>query len=329
MTENESLPTLSIVIPVYNVSKYVIKAVDSAINQTIQPYEVIIVDDGSTDDSGELVKTNYSELEFVKIIHTENQGLGEARNVGTNAATGDYIYYFDSDDLIENNLIENFYNALSINSDIDIFAFSAESFPDDIGEKNLSGNTWLPRYRRGIETVYETGQDAFNALSVKEAFYPNAWLYIYKRQLQVNYGLKFKPIIHEDEEFTPRLFFAAGKIVVTDQVFFLRRVRAGSIMQSARSEKNVIGYLKSIEALESLLSANKNEVTKRNLRSRIISNILNIILIKNTNQVVFSDATLREYDLMLSKNGNFLTKIASLNFFVYRVLNFALRKFKA
>ncbi|MEJ4044847.1 glycosyltransferase [Erwinia sp. SLM-02] len=329
MTDNESLPMLSVVIPVYNVSKYVIKAVDSVINQTIKPYEVIIVDDGSTDGSGELVKNHYSDLEFVKIIRTENQGLGEARNVGTNAATGDYIYYFDSDDLIENNLIENFYKALRLNSDIDIFAFSAESFPDDIVDNNHADSAWLPHYRRGAETVYESGEDAFNELSVKEAFYPNAWLYIYKRQLQVKHGLKFKPIIHEDEEFTPRLFFVAGKIVVTDQVFFLRRVRAGSIMQSARSEKNVIGYLKSIESLESLLSANENEVTKRNLRGRIISNILNIILIKRNSQVIFSDTTLSEYNLILSRNGNFLTKIASLNFFVYRVLNFGFRKFKA
>ena len=74
-----NLPTLSVVIPVYNVSKYVLEAIDSVINQTITPFEVIIVDDGSTDNSGELVEQYYSEIQYVKIIHTHNQGLGEAR----------------------------------------------------------------------------------------------------------------------------------------------------------------------------------------------------------------------------------------------------------
>ncbi|WP_228727673.1 glycosyltransferase family 2 protein [Klebsiella michiganensis] len=177
-----NLPTLSVVIPVYNVSKYVLEAIDSVINQTITPFEVIIVDDGSTDNSGELVEQYYSEIQYVKIIHTHNQGLGEARNVGTRAALGEYIYYFDSDDMLQLYLIEDFYNALKSNDELDIFAFSAESFLDGADKEIVAPQNKLPKYLRANETLFSSGGEAFIEMSRTGTFYPNAWLYIFRRK---------------------------------------------------------------------------------------------------------------------------------------------------
>lgn len=329
MSVNNSVYTLSIIIPVYNVSMYVIAAVDSVINQSIKPYEVIIVDDGSTDNSGRLVEEHYGFLPYVKIIHTENQGLGEARNVGTREATGDYIYYFDSDDILEHGLVEGFYTTLAENPDMEIYAFSAESFLDTLVVSSVSGSQpKLPQYRRDTDSVFADGEDAFNALSAKELFFPNAWLYIYKRRLHVEHELFFKPIIHEDEEFTPRLFFVGGKTVVSDRVYFRRRVRAGSIMQTGRSEKNAIGYIRSIEALESLLPVCKNDESRRYVRQRIINNILNIILIQKKGKVFFNVQTMKDYSAILSKYNNFFTRVAAVNFFTYRALRFLSRRLK-
>ncbi|MBM0546780.1 glycosyltransferase family 2 protein, partial [Klebsiella pneumoniae] len=95
-----NIPTVSVIIPVYNVKDYVLQAIDSVINQKVKPFEVIIVDDGSTDGSGDIIDANYDQIPFVKIIHTINQGLGQARNEGTMLASGEFIYYFDSDDLL-------------------------------------------------------------------------------------------------------------------------------------------------------------------------------------------------------------------------------------
>jgi len=329
MNINTSLSKLSIVVPVYNVSQYVITAIDSVINQTVSPYEVIIVNDGSTDDSGDLIEKHYNSLNYVKIIHTVNQGLGEARNVGTRAATGDYIYYFDSDDFLELNLVKDFYKILSRNKNLDILAFSAESFFDDLAEPNADTQTKLPRYRRASEATYSDGESAFNAMSRKDNFFPNAWLYIYHRRLHTQNGLFFKPIIHEDEEFTPRLFFSAGITVVTDKVYFKRRVRPGSIMQSGRSEKNAVGYLCSIEALESLIPVCKYEESKKNIKQRIVNNIINIMLIEKKSKVNFSSKTKVEFQNVFNANNSFMLRIASVNFFSYRLARFVLRKFRA
>lgn len=328
MIETSSMPTLSIVIPVYNVDKYVLEAVNSVMSQTVKPFEVIIVDDGSTDNSSQLVEDNYSVIPYVKIIHTENQGLGEARNVGTRAAVGDYIYYFDSDDILKDNLIEEFYKELLRNPDMDLYAFSAESFLDDPRNNTSNSKQWLPQYFRNIDSVFPNGEDAFNKMSDKGAFYPNAWLYVSRRGLHLEHNLFFKPIIHEDEEFTPRLFFVSNKTVVTKSVFFKRRVRNGSIMQTARSEKNVIGYIRSIETLGGLLSSCKYDASLKNIRKRISDNIIQIIFIKHNNSITFTKTTVDSFNAILEKYGTFSTRLASVNFFSYRVIRFVSNKIR-
>ncbi len=331
MTQEITTPKLSVIVPVYNVLNYVQEAVDSILNQSVSPYEVIIVDDGSTDGSGELVETLYGSHPLVKIIHTPNGGLGEARNVGTRAATGDYIYYFDSDDVSVNGLIAEFYAALEKNPDMDIFAFSAESFEDPLGRTNQADEQQRVRlisYRRRMERVFASGEKAFNELSKIDAFIPNAWLYIYARRLQTQHQLFFLPIIHEDEEFSPRLFFVAGKTCVTDKVFFQRRVRMGSIMQSTRTEKNAIGYLRACEALEGLVGRASEQITLKNIRARIVKNILDVIGVAKRSGVTFTAKTQHELDTLTKRYRNLDIILAENNYFAWRVFNFALKRLK-
>ena len=102
---NNTYPLISVIIPIYNVEEYVEECIQSVLNQTYKNIEVILVDDGSTDGSGEICNT-YSD-ERITVIHQENKGLAEARNVGIAAANGEYIYFIDSDDYISKTLIEN------------------------------------------------------------------------------------------------------------------------------------------------------------------------------------------------------------------------------
>ncbi|HHQ4314490.1 TPA: glycosyltransferase family 2 protein, partial [Serratia fonticola] len=244
----KSIINVSVIIPVYNVRQYLGEAIDSILSQTMQPYEVIIVNDGSTDGSGEYLEKHYGHVNTVKIIHTNNQGLGEARNEGSRYASGDFIYYFDSDDIADLSLLQNFSTALCKDKEIDIFCFSASSFLDPNSAMS-SHPPSLPTYKRSSDMAFPDGISAFNCLSMLGSFYPNAWLYIFRRSLIVDNSLSFKAIIHEDEEFTPRLFFCAQKIIVSPLVLFRRRVRAGSIMQTNRTEKNVVGYIESVKSL--------------------------------------------------------------------------------
>ncbi|MEB7584250.1 glycosyltransferase family 2 protein [Serratia rubidaea] len=320
MTNN--LVKISVVIPVYNVKNYVQEAVDSILAQTVAPYEIIIVDDGSTDGSGELLEECYGHLETVKIVHTENHGLGEARNEGSRHVTGDFTYYFDSDDIAVPTLLETFLNTYRNHTDLDIFCFSADSFFD--AEPAI--NQPLPHYDRKMDRVFPDAITAFNTMSGYGSFYPNAWMYVFRSNLITENNIWFKPIIHEDEEFTPRLFLMAGKIAVSRAFLFKRRVRAGSIMQSGRGERNVVGYIASIKTQEQLRKNAVDKKFRKHLSDRISINIISIMRIIKDSQVQLSDDVAKQFHEVKVRNKSLAIMLAQLNPHLYRIFSFVKRR---
>ena len=103
---------ISVVIPVYNVEKYLKRCVESVVNQTYKNLEIILVDDGSPDECPQICDKLSKEDERIKVIHKSNQGLGMARNTGIENATGKYICFFDSDDYVELTTIEKSYDSI-------------------------------------------------------------------------------------------------------------------------------------------------------------------------------------------------------------------------
>ena len=117
-------PVVSVIIPVYNVEKYLEECIDSVLAQTYQNIEIILVDDGSTDSSG-LICDRYAEKNTnISVIHQKNSGLSAARNSGLNKANGDYIYFLDSDDYISADAIEKLFS-IAENDKSDIVFFDA------------------------------------------------------------------------------------------------------------------------------------------------------------------------------------------------------------
>lgn len=114
-TSQEAQQLISVIVPVYNVEKYIHRCVDSILNQTYRNLEIILVDDGSPDNCGKICD-KYAEADpRVKVIHQKNAGLSEARNAGINIAAGEYIAFVDSDDYIEQNMYETMYSELILN----------------------------------------------------------------------------------------------------------------------------------------------------------------------------------------------------------------------
>lgn len=107
---------VSIILPIYNVEKYLEKCVNSVINQTYQNIEVILVDDGSKDSSGRICDELVESDNRIKVIHKKNGGLASARNAGYEVATGEYIMYIDSDDVIKNDIAEKCVSAMEKNN---------------------------------------------------------------------------------------------------------------------------------------------------------------------------------------------------------------------
>lgn len=103
-------PVISIIVPVYNVEKYLCRCIDSILEQTIKNYELILVDDGSTDNSGKICDDYQKKKEQIIVIHKENGGLSSARNAGIDIATGEYLGFVDGDDFIDNDMYEFLYN---------------------------------------------------------------------------------------------------------------------------------------------------------------------------------------------------------------------------
>jgi glycosyltransferase involved in cell wall biosynthesis len=283
---------ISVVIPVYNVKAYLQEAIDSIIAQREYFNEVIIIDDGSTDGSAELLIKLYSNLNYVKIIHKINEGQGIARNVGTKQATGDFIYFFDSDDIVEAGLFKMFQEVISDDPDLDLFCFSGKSFLDPNYSVNKGGETKyvaLKLYRRNVHDTYKTGEDAFLSLYPLNAFFAGPPFYIFRKSLLDTFGIRFRAIRYEDEEFTFQLFLHAGRTLVTDHVLYKRRVREGSTMQLNRNFKDIIGYIKTIETLEKLKELNHLKLdTIQNIKDKIFTFVKLIIQIKATSNIKFS-----------------------------------------
>ena len=234
---------ISVVVPAYNVEGFLRESVNSLLSQTVMPFEVVIVNDGSTDSTGAVAEC-LAENSVVRVVHTDNRGLGAARNLGQSLCTGDYVYFFDSDDLLEPDFIEAIQQTISKNDYPDLVFFSGSQFLHDHYQTDL-GN----QYSRGFSATFDSGVDAFLEMYDRDVLITSACLYVSKNKLWGKGKLAFKSILHEDEEILFPLFLSAEKVAVIDRVYFHRRIRSGSIMTTCVSSTNAQGFRAALESL--------------------------------------------------------------------------------
>ncbi len=215
------MPKFSIIIPVYNVEKYIGKCLDSVMNQTYQDYEVIVVNDGTKDSSMNIVN-NYD----VKVINQKNQGLSAARNTGVKEAKGEYILFLDSDDSIEKDLLKELNKSLKNNPDLVRFQVQ-EEFEDSTEKKEYPEKAFTNK----------TGVEAFS-LICNYHFVENAWCYLYKTEYFKKNHFSFKNgTIHEDYGLTPLVIIKASKVNSISYIGYNYLQRPNSIMSQNNYEK--------------------------------------------------------------------------------------------
>lgn len=215
------MPKYSIIIPVYNVEKYIKKCLDSVFNQSFKDYEVIVVNDGTKDNSMEIVN-DYD----VKIINQENQGLSAARNNGVKHAKGEYILFIDSDDYIEKNLLEEIDKSTSNNPDIIRYQIQ-EVYEENNEIKEFNEQSFKDK----------TGVEAFELIS-KYHFVENAWAYAFKKDYYQKNKFEFKVgTIHEDFGLIPLVIMKANKVNSISYIGYNYLQRQGSIMSQKNYEK--------------------------------------------------------------------------------------------
>lgn len=239
--------SIAVVIPAYNVQDYIDEAIESVLSQTRVPDEVIIVNDGSTDNTRQVI-SKYESNPAVRVIDTENRGLGPARNAGLEAASSKYVYFFDSDDVMAPTFMTVIEKSVVDYQDPDMIVFSGQSFADRGQEFAFNP----PNYKRKMNAKFDNGPQMYRELQRTQSLFSSACLYVTKRSVWTDSELRFKPIVHEDEEVLLPLFFSIKRCCSLTEVLFHRRVRAGSIMTGGVTRRNAEGMLQVLETLVSL-----------------------------------------------------------------------------
>lgn len=237
---------LSVVIPVYNVKEYLRACVESVIDEKADDYEIILVDDGSTDgESGSLCDILASEHPgLIRVIHQENKGLGGARNTGIANSKGEYLFFPDSDDTVVPGTVSLLCNKIR-ETNADIIAYNIMT---DDGNGN----------REDVTSNYIESEKPFRLADRPEYLLslPNAWGRVWRKTLFTDNGIEYpNKVWYEDIRTSTKLFAKADSIVTIPDRLYIYLQRQGSIMRSSNLERN----REIIEAFDDIISWFKNE----------------------------------------------------------------------
>ena len=244
-------PTISIIIPVYNVEKYIKETLISVKKQSSRPDEVIIINDGSTDDSFKIVE-DLKDSDNWKIFETKNQGLGLTRNYGKSLAKGDYIYFLDSDDILEHNFIFDMRNLIKVYDQPDVILFSGKPF----------SNNKIAQFKINLEfsidgQYFQKDRLLTNLVKKKETL-PQASRYLSKKSLWSENNLLYPAGVAEDEGIFFPLISLSRNTVINQKSYYRYRVdRPGSISLDKVKPSHAEDYLNRILFTINFIQVNK------------------------------------------------------------------------
>lgn len=225
--EMNKQPLISLIVPVYNVSKYLDRCLTSIVEQSYKNIEILLIDDGSTDDSGTKCDEWSKKDSRIKVIHKLNGGLSSARNVGLCNMTGSYIMFVDSDDIISRDIVSSLYKTC-VKHSAEISICDVVHIFDEL----------TPKFQNETKVLEFTVQDAICEMWYQISFLPSAWAKLYKRE--VFQSIKFtEGLLFEDIDIMHEVFWSAQKIVFTNAKLYGYVHREGSITTKEFSKKDI------------------------------------------------------------------------------------------
>lgn len=244
---------VSIIIPVYNDEKFLSEALNSAVNQNFDNYEIICVNDGSTDRTEELLLDFKSKYKNIKVLSQENRGLSAARNFGLAEAKGDYILFMDSDDMLEENTLSTAWNCC-MKKELDVLFFSFTNFCND-KELSLRYCDKIKQKKRLTEyTNVLSGQDMFVRQNETKEYYVVVWAQMIKRSFLLKNGINFYDgIIYEDNLYTFDVLMKAKRTFCICDELYQKRIHSDSIVTRKQDYRAVDGYFKTLIAEISII----------------------------------------------------------------------------
>ena len=244
-------PKISIIVAVYNLEKYILRCLESLVKQTLRDIEIICIDDGSTDNSLNILNEFAAKDARVKVISQDNKGVARARNVGLSKACGEYIQFVDGDDWVNLNLCEKVYNIANRN-DSDIVMFNV-AFYDNVKKNVIPGqffkmSDWANHVDENTPHTYK------DCVSI---FYGNlsAANKIYKKSFIDKIDCKFPENVRfEDHLFHLHSVFCAEKInILNEKHYYYRQNRKNSMMTSLTSTEVVYDLFVVIDLIEEMI----------------------------------------------------------------------------
>lgn len=275
---------VSIIIPVYNIENYLEECINSVEIQTYKNLEIILIDDGSSDKSGELCDEYAVKDDRVKVIHKKNGGLSEARNVGIETATGEYLYFLDGDDVIPTCTIEKLLNACE-NAGADVAFSGMKRFFDELPQLQNNEN---------IMVVLDK-TEAIRRMLLNDGCGHEACAKLYKKIIWENERFP-KGKIYEDYATLYKIMSKCKKIVILQENLYWYRIRKSSIMHSGITQKNM-QLLDISQEVTDYLEKNVPEVKEeaRYLQMVTYLKLMKRILDNGFNSFLEEQARIRKY----------------------------------
>ncbi len=248
---------VSVVIPVFNVQKYLEACLDSVLSQELDDFEVICVNDGSTDDSKSILERYAQRDSRIRIMyHGMNRGLSEARNTGIQQASGEYLYFLDSDDMLAQGALKEMYEYAK-RENLDVLYFDATALFES-SELEAEYRRYKNTYHREISYgIFEHGWELFAGFVDGDDYCVQSSLQFLRRDYVEHAGLRYYPgLLFEDNLFNLQCMMWAGRVAHINQSFFCRRIREGSIITGKKDIKSLmsayISYKEMCRCIETL-----------------------------------------------------------------------------
>ena len=251
MSEDNNIK-LSVIVPIYNVEKYLEKCLDSLVNQELKTVEYLLINDGSTDGSVSIAEKFVHKDPRFKLYSKTNGGLSSARNYGMKYAVGEYVYFVDSDDFLEQNVLGKMVE-LAEENQLDVLKVRSQNIKETIIQVSTDG----------LDQIYGkvlTGREYV----ITKAFPYSVWHYMCRRNFLNDNGLEFlEGVYHEDMEFTPRMLYYADKVMLTDLIAYNYNIREGSI-STTNDSKRVTDYYRIASEINEWVEENVDLEMRKN-----------------------------------------------------------------
>lgn len=268
---------ISVIMPCYNTEQYVEETLKSVLNQSFKDYEIICLNDGSTDGTLEILKRYQQSYPNIRVISSENHGIAYQRNTGVQCAQGKYIYYMDSDDLLKENCLETLYQYAEADN-LDVVYFEADSFYET-KEIEEAFPPFLTLYHRHKEYdgIYD-GRNLYIQMENAGDIKMSVGLQFTRHQFLLDNNIKFgMERYFEDNLYTVKVTLKAGKARCVRDNLYLRRVRANSTMTTSENKTRFESYLEVVRGLMQILEEEKQDfVLQEAIYKRIRGTFINV-----------------------------------------------------